>query len=210
MTRTGVLLIALTIAFGGSRADASPITYEYFQTSTSVPGVVVEASITVDELFTGFPSLSLSCPSGGPLCSYSENGSTTTINLLGPSCPPLPLNCQISPNFGDLLDFTLNLKDGPGVSLGSFRTLWSGKQWDMVGNSIFYNDGGTAFALGFSTTGAESGISFASEAGGGCYLQRCFSNGEWVPTPEPGSMLLMASGLAALVARFHRRRVAYK
>jgi hypothetical protein len=211
MTRTGVLLIALTILFCGGRADASPITYQYIQTNivnfggVSLSPVVVEASITVDGTSANFPSQFLNCSGGGPLCSYDDNGTTTTISLLNPPCP---LNCQISPDFGNVLDFKLGLNGSVLIDLGSFGGLWAGKEWFISDGFITYNDTFTSFSMGIGYPGPGS-INIGSEvpvAGGGCFNQRCFSSGEWVPTPEPGSMLLMASGLAALAARFHRWR----
>src|SRR6186713_2541854 len=138
MSRIGAVVVAVFVTFCANAAYASPITYKYTQTSTSVPGHQVSATVTIDGTFADLPMVSLDCYFSIP-CLYTENGTVTT---LASSClfGNLGNDCVFNPDFGHLLDFELTAGT-VDFSLGNFTTPGFGKRWWITPGELFFADG---------------------------------------------------------------------
>jgi hypothetical protein len=175
-----LLAVAALLGVSELPVAASPITYQYIQTSAS-GSFVMSASITVDENFSDLPTLS------------------SNDFLFMPGTPI---------DFGNLTAFYFRpsfYSESFATTLDNFVAPYLFiffPEWRISPTLISYNNTFDSFAVNFAT----GTVTFRSDNGStGCFTSQCVATGEWVPVselpapiPEPPSVLLFASALAVL------------
>lgn len=174
-----VLAVIALLGISDLPVAASPITYEYVQTSAS-GSFVMSASITVDEDFADLPTLSsnsfLFMP-GTPI----DFGNLSSF--------------YFRPSF---LLYATTLDDFVAPYFFIFFP-----EWQISPTGISYNNTFDSFTLNLAT----GTVTFRSDnASTGCFTGPCVASGAWspvselpgVPVPEPSGVMLLASAFAAL------------
>jgi len=173
---------------GAAPAFAVPITYQFVQSGTSLPGLTIPASLTIDGTFADLPTISCTpcSPRGfefGPLSALSVN---------------IPTN------------ITYTLADFTGVPLGPSLV----PQWWISPTEIRYFDDFEGFAIDLVTPS----ISYSSDSYAPCFLAPCIVTGTFeaeraiedapspAAVPEPGTIFLVLTGLVAVLARHRNPR----
>jgi hypothetical protein len=179
-----VLAVAVLLGVSELPVAASPITYQYMQTSAS-GSFVMSAFITVDENFSDLPTLS-----------------SNDFHFM----PGTPID------FGNLTAFYFRpsfYSESFATTLDHFVAPYLFilfPQWQVSPTLISYNNAFDSFAVNFAT----GTVTFRSDNGStGCFTSQCVATGVWAPVselpapiPEPPSIMLFASALAVLaVAR---------
>ncbi len=166
-------------------ASALPITYQYNQNGQSLPGLAIHVFITIDGIFANLPSL---------------------------TCAPCPDGTVL--NFGHLLGFTLFAPSGRVFTLANFRDEIvfpspSGEPlWTISPSQIKYIDVFEAFDINLASGLIhydQDGIGLCG-ASGVCVTSGTFAAVVPVATPEPATVVLFVTGLAAIGVA-HRRRI---
>ncbi len=180
------LLLAAAFSCLALPASALPITYQYNQNGQSLPGLAIHAFITIDGTFANLPSLTCApCPDG------------TAINL--------------SP----LLGFTFFAPSGSVFTLADFTDELvfpspSGHPlWTISPTSISYLNLFESFSINLLNGLIhydQDGIGLCG-ASGVCVTSGTFAAAPVVATPEPATIVLLVTGLAAIGVA-HRRRAA--
>jgi hypothetical protein len=203
-----IAIVIVLLLFWPRNASASPITYDYVRTG----GQSVTGHVTIDGSSSNFPSLHLNCFNAE--CNYVEQGVPITN-----ACLSYPAWCYITPNFGNLVDFSFSMAGSSNVTMGFLSLVGPYERWEVAPGRVSFigDDGDLQFGLSIDTTTGAGSVSFAFAGSGSCWAQTCTSTGTWVPevgsdvsatsVPEPASLVLLASGLAA-VARQLKRRIA--
>ena len=176
-----LLAVAALLGVSELPVAASPITYQYIQTSAS-GSFVMSAFITVDEDFSDLPALS----------------STSFLFM-----PDTPID------FGNLSSFYFRpsfYSESLATTLDDFVAPYFFiffPEWQISPTLISYNNTLDSFTVNLAT----GTVTFRSDNGStGCFTGPCVATGAWapvselpgVPIPEPPSVMLFASALAVL------------
>lgn len=185
-----VLAVIALLGVSDLPVAASPITYQYIQTSAS-GSFVMSALITVDEDFSDLPTLS------------------STSFLFMPGTPI---------DFGNLSSFYFRpsfYPESSATTLDDFVAPYFFiffPEWQISPIGISYNNTFDSFTVNLAT----GTVTFRSDNGStGCFTGPCVATGAWapvselpgVPIPEPSGVMLFASALAVL-ALAHRTTLA--
>jgi len=158
-------------------AFAVPITYQFVQTGTTLPGLKIPASLTLDGTFADLPTIACS------------------------ACSPSAFD------FSPLLALTIDIPTGRTYTLADFTGAPAPlvvPQWRISPAEIRFFDSFDSFRIDLV---AES-ISYSSDGYAPCFLAPCIVTGAFEavpvsvsePVPEPGTILLVCTGLFAVCA----------
>jgi hypothetical protein len=202
------ILIALGLLLSlNSSAQATPVTYEFFETSFSVncsfpilctpppTSFNPSVSITINGTFADLPTLS----------------SESLFNLCTPGPPPFFFpQCPVT-DFGHLIGLSVVPGTAPqfwvgfgpvGFSLSSFRVGDHNLQWTISPQGIVWLD--ATDDLQWSITGNWTQVNYAADSVcngfGGAPFQSCTATGVFAPVPEPSTLALVGPVLLALFA----------
>jgi hypothetical protein len=188
---TGVLLLV------GGLANATPIEYDFVQTSRSVPGFDVASTIFINGDFDDLPTL--------------------RCEVFAGSFP----GCNNPLDFGNLVGFSIALPGQPSVSSGATVTLAQfivpnpavplPLRWSISPTAISFNNGQFDFGIGLGF--GPVGVTFNTDPNPQFLFAcgttgACSGTGTWVAAqtaiPEPSTIALVTLGLFGVFR--HRRR----
>ena len=213
MSRLVCLSLLLVVTYARS-ANADSITYQYIQTAgyvvapdqtrTPTPNFQVQASLTIDGTFADLPTI-FTCsailfqaPAPLPGCA-DPAGIVAPLLAISITSPFLITLDTLEP---DAVLTQLPFNPTPQV-------LYFGPGWRLSPTGFDYFALNDSLLMNF-LTGDVTALSDGPVAG--CYVstpaanQRCAAEGYWAVTPEPGTMLLVATGGAAAMWRRRRPR----
>ncbi len=177
------LLLAAALVCLTTPAYAVPITYQYVQTGASVPGLVINASLTIDGTFADLPTI---------VCAPCPNGSVFDFNPLKALVVTVP--------FG-IIAHTFTLADFTGQIV--FPVPSGSPRWTISPTGISYINLFESFSINL-TNGL---IHYDADGMGLCGLTgTCVTSGTFVATPEPETLVLLVTGLAAVCVAHRRSR----
>ena len=203
--RRMVVAVAWLLLVTPRAASADVITYEFVQTSASLPGLVFDASITIDGTFADLPTI---------------NCLTNLFSLLPPpGChadltPLLDLEVKI-PGSGSafwLTEFELRVPP-PECFTGTISCpAFQYPSWSLSPAALMYLSIFTTWGISFD---AIATIAYGADFGtcaGSYFDTNCTATGVWQAStagaPEPPTVVLFAAFLTALAwRRAYQRRL---
>ncbi len=179
------LILAAAFSCFALPASALPITYQYQQNGQSVPGLAIHAFITIDGTFADLPTI---------------------------TCAPCPDGTVL--NFGPLIGFTFFAPSGSVFTLADFRTQITipfpspTPIWTISPTSISYINVFESFSINLLNGLIHYDVDGITACG---VTGTCVTSGTFVPvvpvaTPEPATLVLLVTGLAAVYVTHRRSR----
>lgn len=199
LMKTALVGVALSLSALPIAAHAT--IYNFNQTGSNPSNVgTFEGTITVNGTLGNLPTVADTTANAGDFNFQTDNYGT----------PIPPTSYPNGYDFGKLVSLNIQFPSDPAITLNDFTYSANPSfftAWAISPSGISYSDNHTSFNIMFN--GDASSIFFITDASSipTCHGPGCTISGTWTQAvPEPGSFILLASGLLGL-AVIRRRKL---